>query len=172
MESSFGIQNRGSWSQRPGPPQGRLQGYTLLELLVVLTILGILLGVLSVNSLRSLRVTQLQEGGVQLATDLERARTVAQRDSQDATVTLASPAAGVALESYSVTLSGTTRTYTLPNGLRVAPYGSTNTVTFNAPHGELSAPGVVWVVSSPIIGDQLYVKTVGVTGKVILSATY
>lgn len=150
----------------------RRQGFTLIELLIVLAILGILLGVLGLTSLRSLRMTQLREGAVQLATDLERARTVAQRDSQNATVTLVSTSSTAPNAGYSLTLSGTTRNLTLPNGLQVAKQGaSASTVTFEAPHGTLGANGVVWVVSSPTVSDLLYVKTVGVTGKVILSAS-
>ncbi|WP_264776062.1 prepilin-type N-terminal cleavage/methylation domain-containing protein [Deinococcus aetherius] len=150
-------------------------GFTLVELLVVITIIGILAAAFAFTSLRGWRVQQLQEGAGQLVADLERARSLAQRNSQDSTVTLGSTSVSVPSGSYSVTLSGTARTYTLPNGVRAAPSTGTtpNTATFTAPYGELgNTTGVVWVVSSPLVSNQLYVKLVGVTGKVILSATY
>lgn len=152
----------------------RSQGFTLIEVLLVVSVVGILLAVLFSASLRGLRMNQLREGAVQLATDLERARTVAQRDSRDSTVSLVSTSATAPGVGYSLTLSGTTVNYTLPHGVRVARSNSSSphTVTFNAPHGTLGANGVVWVVSSPRMSDVLYVKTVGVTGKVALSATY
>lgn len=151
------------------------RGFTLVELLVVLTVTGILAAAFAMTSLRGSRVQQLQEGAGQLVADLERARSLAQRNSQNNTVALTATSTASPSGGYSVTLSGTTQAYTLANGVRAAPYlGTTpNTVTFTAPYGELgNTTGVVWEVSSPLISDRLYVKLVGVTGKVILSASY
>lgn len=163
-------------------PGMKVRGLTLIELLVAITIIGILATAFTMTALRSWRTQQLREGASQLVADLQRARSAAQRTSRDGVVTLTSTSASAPNGGYSVTTSGTTRASTLANGVRVAPYdGATpSTATFSAPYGELRTESVggtdvagrVWVVSSPSLSSPLYIKLVGVTGKVILSATY
>ena len=63
----------------------------------------------------------------------------------------------------------------------VSPHASTFTVTaveggpsvtYRPPFGTLGANGAVWEVQSPASADlRLYVKVVGITGKVMISAT-
>lgn len=160
------------------------QGFTLVEALVVIAIVGILAAALSNANLRNVRQQQLREAATQLQADVNRARAQAVRMSSDSSVTLTSTAASSPATTYQTSWvttvggSATTRTVTLPNGVSVAPYATTTTpavtspssVTYSAVYAESSAPqGVIWRLAHPA-GPVLYVKLLGVTGKVMLSA--
>lgn len=148
-----------------------VRGFTLIELLIVMVIVGIIAAILLGFFIGAYRKTQLRDGAVQVLTDVRQLRSQAQRTSVNSTATLSGSVGAPAL-TYSTTMAGTTTTKTLSAPVRVAPYtGYDQTVTYSAPYGELSGSGVIWEVSSSLISDKLYVKTVGVTGKAVLSAT-
>lgn len=146
---------------------------------MVLSIVGILATVLYAFSANALYKTQLRDGALQVVNDLRQARSQAQRTSQGSTVTLTSTAVDVPSAQYSTQWGAGTQTAVaqmLPNSVQVAPYStapinSPNTLNYSAPYSEVTATGVVWEISSPRTSSKLYVKAVGVTGKVILSAT-
>lgn len=147
------------------------RGFTLIELLIVMVIIGIVATILLGFFIGAYRKTQLRDGAVQILTDVRQIRSQAQRTSVNSTATLSGSVGAPAL-TYSLTMAGTTTTKTLLAPISVAPYtGYGKTVTYSAPYGELSGSGVIWEVSSSVTSDKLYVKTVGVTGKAVLSAT-
>jgi type II secretory pathway pseudopilin PulG len=155
-----------------------------------MVIIGIVASILTGFFISSLRKTQLRDGAVQLLTDMRQARSQSIRTSQASSVILASTAQASPSNTYTTawrtsgtvsTATSTTRTLTVP--IRVAPYSSANALYYSGPYGEATnaagssgtaasaIAGVVWEVSSTVIPDKLYVKTIGVTGKVILSAS-
>lgn len=145
----------------------RRQGFTLLELLVVIAIIGILISIFSVNLIRSIRTAELREAATQVATDLRRARSQAQRGSTAVQLSLPGTTAST---SYTFT----SQPRTLPNGVSLVCKtncsASAVTVTYSAPYGELGATGRVFTVRSPVSTITPYeIRIVGVTGKVILT---
>jgi len=150
---------------------GRTQGFTLIELLIVIAIIGILAAILIGFFIRDYRNTQVRDGAIQILTDLRQLRGQAQRTSANTNATVTGTV-GSPKATYSFTLGGTTTSRSLSAPIQVAPYtGYGQTVIYSAPYGELSGSGVIWAISSTLTSKVLYVKTVGVTGKVILSAT-
>ena len=149
--------------------------FTLVELLAVIAIVGIITAVIVAFSADSYRKTQLRDGASQLVADLNRARAQAQRTSSNSVVTLTA-AVGSPDANYSTRWAGaaTATSKILPASIRVAPYSSTysqSAITYSAPYGEVPVTGIVWEVSSLSTATKLYIKAVGVTGKVMLSAT-
>lgn len=160
------------------PLRRSLTGFTLIELLVVIAIIGILSAALVAFSANSLRKTQLRDGAVQVLADLRQARSQAQRSSQGSSVTLSSVAVASPSATYTTQWGGaaTATTRSLSGLIRVAPYttspiNSARTISYGAPYGEVTGTGIVWEISSTAISNKLYVKAVGVTGKVVLSDT-
>ena len=150
-------------------------GFTLVELLAVLAIIGIVTAVIVAFSADSYRKTQLRDGATQLVADLNRARAQAQRTSSDSVVTLTTAAVGSPDANYATQWAGATTATNkaLPAPIRVAPYNSTyslGAIRYSAPYGEVTATGILWEVSSLSTTSKLYIKAVGVTGKVMLSA--
>ena len=143
-------------------------GFTLLELLVILAIVGLLMGLIGWASVRSIRSAELREAATQLATDLRRARSQAQRGSANMTVELPGSGGGT---TYRVG----TQVKDVPNSVTVlckttCGTGTKVNVTYQAPHGELAATGNVFTIKSPLAAlPPLEVRVVGVTGKVILA---
>ncbi len=160
-----------------------VRGFTLIELLIVMVIIGIVATILLGFFGNSYRKTQLRDGAFQVLTDLRQARAQALRTSQNSSVTLTSTAVATPDARYTLVWSSggasptsITTNRTLASPIRVAPYttspvSSARTITYTGPYGEVTGTGVVWEISSTVISDKLYVKAVGVTGKVILSAT-
>ena len=102
-------------------------------------------------------------------------RDTSQRSSLDSTVQIAGKL-GAPSGSYTTTWgdAGTPTVRTLPPLVQVAPISSAaaaRTLTYSAPYAETDGNGVLWEVSSVASADRLYLKAVGVTGKVILSAS-
>lgn len=146
--------------------------FTLVELLAVLAIVGIITAVIVAFSADSYRKTQLRDGAVQLVADLNRARAQAQRNSTDSVVTLSGTVGSPDASYTTAWAGGAAVTRSLPAPVRVAPVSSDfREATYRAPYGEVNLLGVIWEVSSASTSAKLYVKAVGVTGKVMLSAT-
>ena len=137
-------------------------GFTLLELLFVLVIVGILASLGFSTFLRAQRNAQLGEATVQFATDLQRARSAAQRHNQNASVALGET-------SYTLTLDDETSERRLPHGAQVRIERGSANVTYTAPYGEVGALNKRFVITSRRTERVRYVKVIGVTGKVIIS---
>ena len=158
--------------RRAAPTRHVSAGFTLLEVLMVIAIVGILASALYAMSINYLSKSQLREGAVQLLTDLRQARSQAQRSSLGSVVALIAPYPS---QQYTTLWGGSALsvTHLLPSSVMVAPYTSATarSVNYAAPYGEVGGAGVVWEVSSARTSERLYIKTVGVTGKVMLSAS-
>lgn len=146
------------------------EGFTLLEILVVLAIIGILAGIFGWNLIRSIRSAELREATAQVATDLRRARSQAQRGSANMQVKWSQNSDGEAT-AYSV--NGSSRA--LPHNVRFTcssgcSAGAGNkSFTYMAPYGEMDATGTVLKFTSPANVLPLEIRVVGVTGKVIVT---
>ena len=148
------------------------KGFTLLELLLVCAIIGILSGV-GVMSLRNaISNARLSEGSAQLAADLQRARSSAQRYNRNAVLSIS----GSPATNYTLTLNGgtakggTTQTKALPPGVELKT--AERTITYTAPFGELDVGDLKLTLEMPGRTDKTrVVKVLGVTGKVYLSET-
>lgn len=144
------------------------QAFTMIEVLVVIAIIGILAAIFGTTLIRSIRTAELREAANQVAADFQRARSLAQRGSTSVTIITPKGAAGT---SYS--FNG--QSQTLPNNITLVCKTNCGTssaavLTYQAPYGELAATGSVFTVQSPLVGiAALEIRTVGVTGKVILT---
>ena len=155
------------------------QGFTLLELLVVMAIVGTLIGVIGYFSYRWTQTTRLREAAYQVITDLRRARSQAQLTSAGSIVALCASSGPCAsattpVAGYVTNWGGTgSGTRTLPYGVKIKNDVGDNSVAYTAPYAELTSPtGTVWTLTSPVTGiAPIYIKVVGVTGKVSLSAS-
>ena len=151
---------------RPRPRRAQA-GFTLLELLVIMAILGIIAGIFGLQLLRTIRQNELRDAAYQLIGDLRRARTGAQKLGVDNTVSIVANTS-----TYTLLVDTTTKTYTLPHGVRVNPVGATTDLTYKPPFGTLAANGASWRLTSPADANlNLWVNAVGITGKVMLRAT-
>lgn len=157
------------------------QGFTLLELLVVMAIVGTLIGVIGYFSYRWTQTTRLREAAYQVITDLRRARSQAQLTSSSSVMALCASTTGACSTSaaasstvYAATWGGPgSGARTLPYGVKIGNAVGNNALTYTAPYAEVDAPtGTVWTLTSPVTGiAPIYIKVVGVTGKVSLSAS-
>ena len=152
----------------------RSPGFTIIELLVVMVIVGAVTGALFVNLNRNRNRAQLREAALQVVTDLNRARAKAQQTSSGSVVQLASQTGATGYTTqWAGASSATSRT--LVNGViaeTVSPATAAGrTISYAAPYAEIDGVGNVWKFTGKGSIDPLYVKVVGVTGKVILSAT-
>jgi prepilin-type N-terminal cleavage/methylation domain-containing protein len=143
------------------------RGFTLIELLVVLAIFGILGGVVLWVYIRESRLSYVRDAAFALQSDIENLRTSAIRLNGSATFER--------LSDTQVRLTfpnnPTPRTVTLRPGLAIRLMtGSNNTFTYQAPLATISTGSNVYEVSLAN-APSVYVKVIGITGKVILSAT-
>lgn len=152
----------------------RGQGFTLLELLIVIgliTILGTIFGMGLMGQVRNARV---RDAAQTLATQIQSLKSVAVKTSQGTSLVWST----VDPKTYTLNRAGTPTNYTLPNAAKVsciavAPIAcpTNNTLSFLAPAGESSTGLVLKVESTSGTANPVYIKVVGLTGKVVLSAS-
>ncbi len=173
-------------------------GFTLIEILIVISIIGILGAVALTFYLREAKRAEVQRMRSQIVFDLQDARSKAQRYNCDWTITLLN---STSYNIVGPNLSGTvtctntiTTTRTTPSGIeifqRTSPSASAapsnSQIIYQAPYGTLSAANNVDAIEVRRVGtavalpsppappnpDMTFVKILGVTGKVIASASY
>lgn len=143
-------------------------GFTLLELLVVIAILGIIAGAFSLFLLRNIRQSELRDAAYQIIGDLRRARTGAQKTGVVNSVEIITGTSGYQLKVG----DGIASARTLAHGVKINPVDTTVILKYQPPFGTLAATGVSWKLTSPADPNlNLWVKAIGITGKVMLSAT-
>ncbi len=172
--------------------------FTLVELLIVIGIIGVLGAVALTFYLREARRAQLQATRSQILLDLQDARSKSQRYNCDWTITLLNATSyqivGPDLSGTIVCANTATTTRTTPNGIEIfqrtsvsaAAAPSNYSITYQAPYGTLSAANDIPSIEVRRVGtavalptppappnpDMTFVKILGVTGKVIASASY
>lgn len=178
--------------------KNKLFGFTLIELLIVMGIIGVLGAVALTFYLREAKRAQVQAVRSQLVLDLQDARSKAQRYNCDWTITLVNATSYTIVGpnlSGTVTCANTfATTRTMPNGIEIFQRTSTSVsaapsnfqIIYQAPYGTLSSGSNVDVIEVRRVGtvvaispppappspDMTFVKVLGVTGKVIASASY
>ena len=157
--------------RRRGQSQG---GFTLLELLLVLAIIGLMLGLFGMSFVLSLRSADVRDAAAELATELRRARSVAQRGSRDVVITWL-PGPDGDFTSYRVGTQDHILPETVVMRCVAGCHSTEHRLTYTAPYGELSRlsgaiQGKAFTFRSRAAGvSPLSVRAVGVTGKVIVS---
>lgn len=142
----------------------RTHGYTFIEILIVLVILAILAVIGALNLQRLGDVTRVRAQAGEIAAALGQARSEAQRYNQNVTFTLDTTTGA----SYTLTRGGTTRTFTLPAGIRFQSVGTVNTVVFQAPYGVVDQTGLaVRVRRVGVTLPTVVVNLTGLVGKVV-----
>ena len=143
------------------------KGFSLLELLLVCAIIGILGAVATKTFTDATRRARVNEASAQLAADLQRARSSAQRYNQNSSLKIESTSA----TSYTLTIGAQDPiTRTLPPNTQVTVKTAPLTLTYKAPFGEMD-------ISNPILtvrtdgAKSRDVRVLGVTGKVYLRET-
>jgi prepilin-type N-terminal cleavage/methylation domain-containing protein len=162
--------------------QSRLQGFTILELLVVILVIGILTALAfgSVNAGKASR--ELREGQTNFAQGLERARTLVKRYNYNYLLTIATDkksfvlsarnAAGAAVTNSAPDISGT-----LPASVTLElPVGASANLSkplFRAPFSQIQTGGapICFLLQSTTSSLKAAVDLVGVTGKVVTRAS-
>lgn len=143
-----------------------LDGFTLLEILVVVGILGILLGIGLPGYLKTMQRQQVAQAAQQLAQDIEAARADARR--LDTCFVVRMPGSGI---TYSVdgypdkTCSGTpsTRTMTLPASTRLTVTSTSALARFVPPYG-VNATGLPVDLDVTSTGNSASLKHLRITG--------
>lgn len=137
------------------------KGFTIIELLLVCAIIGIVSAVAAPNFLAARNRARVGETASQLAADLQRARSSAQRTNAAASLTWLDKT------QYRTVIDGTTVTRKLPDKVEItAPAGTA--ITYRAPFGEVDGTvPVTFTVSLQGRADVTRsVRVIGTTGKV------
>jgi prepilin-type N-terminal cleavage/methylation domain-containing protein len=142
------------------------RGFTLIELLIVLAILGILGGMTLWIYIRESRLSYVRQAAFELQADIENLRTSAIRLNGSAIFERLSNT------QVRFTLPGAApRTESLPPGVSIQlGTGSNNSFTYQAPLATITTGSNVYEISLAN-APSVFVKVIGVTGKVVLSAT-
>lgn len=146
----------------------RAAGFTMVELLIIMAIIAIVAGIFAWNMLRTLRQNELRDAAYQLMTDVRKTRATVQKTGLPSMIEIQPDKVTYNMQ----TGTGPISSRILPNGVQVVPNtpGAYTQMMYFPPFGTLGADGTVWKLSSPSFGLITYVKIVGVTGKVMLSA--
>ena len=144
----------------------RTQGFTIVELLIVCAIIGILGAGAATTFTSATRRARVGEASAQLAADLQRARSSAQKLNRDSSLTIASTSA----TSYTLTIGTQTMTRTLPPNTQVTVKSAPLILTYKAPFGEMGASNPILTVRTEGVKTR-DVRVLGVTGKVYLRET-
>jgi len=136
------------------------RGFTLLETLIVLAIMGIVMGSGYALLRPMLDRNRLENATTQVATDLMRVRSYAQRSNHIA--------CWMRLDDrrYRLNLGGTIHDYSLPEGLVFTSPSVGAVIRYRPPYGELNASAKTVAVQDAK-GRTRTLHIVGVTGKVI-----
>lgn len=147
--------------------KSRQRGFSLLELLLVIAIIG----VVSAFGLSSFRAeserARINQAAAQVVADLQRARSASQRYNQDASFSINA----TTTDKYELVIGGVTSKRTLPTGAQLSA-ANAFTLKYSAPFGEVrdAIPSTITVKLAGRDTKPRYIKVLGVTGKVILSA--
>ncbi|MFN3265934.1 MAG: Tfp pilus assembly protein FimT/FimU [Deinococcales bacterium] len=158
--------------------QKNSRGFTLIEVLIVIGILGIVLALAAFVFLREQQVQQLRAAQTQLATDIERARSLARRYSYNYRFTINySTGAYIARaldNSNAVVTTAPAVTGRLPNPIKLLSTVPTSTgsfsVVYSGPFGRMqgSAASSMRIGFGSAAGQlKTSVDMIGVTGQVI-----
>ena len=149
----------------------RTRGFSIIEMIIALTIMGIIAAIGSVSLLGARKNSSVREGVATVAAALRQARSETQRYNADTIFAIGSGGT-----SYTLTRSGTTRTFNLPTSTYLETAISTiPTVTYKAPYGEVAQTGAAFCVSlvavctnSNAFGYKVNLGVVGLSGKVVI----
>jgi prepilin-type N-terminal cleavage/methylation domain-containing protein len=152
------------------------QGFTLIEVLVVLALVFIIGGIGFNQWLGASKRGAVRSAAVQIAADLERVRSSARRYNTNASLTR-----GTNANKYTLSINGTSSDIDMPDGTETTVQngtlaGTDLVVQYTAPNAELDPTSLsnppeikVGLINQPSV-PPIYIKVIGVTGKVVLSA--
>ena len=154
-------------------------GFTLLEMLIVLAVLGILFAVGLTTFAQQSRQTLIRQAAVQIQADLEQLRSSSIRYNRDFEFRWAN----ASLNGYSIDVNDPVtagavinRNRVLPDGIEIDIAGSTPTtvsISYSSPLAVVTAAPPVFRVriANSTSTNPLFIKIIGVTGRVAISAT-
>lgn len=151
-------------------PSQAQRAMSLIELLMVLLVLGIVIGITAPQMIGSMRKNQLKEAATQLVTDLNEAKSSSRRYNSNVSIDFIGNGYTI---NQATPAKNETHHLNSKISLRVLE-GGTN-LSYLSPYGEAGLAGTLgWIfeVKHQQSGQSLYVKVVGVSGKVILSDSY
>ena len=154
-------------------------GFTLLEMLIVLAVLGILIAAGLTTFAQQARQTLVRQAAVQVQADLEQLRSSSIRYNRNFEFRWSNTTLnGYSVDANDPTIAGAVvaRDRVLPDGIEVDIVGSADTsvaVRYSSPLAVLeAAPPVFRVrIANSTTTNPLFIKVIGVTGRVAISGT-
>jgi type II secretory pathway pseudopilin PulG len=152
------------------------QGFTLIEILVILALIFIIGGIGFNQWLGASKRGAVRSAAVQIVADLERVRSSARRYNRAATFTR-----GTNSKQYTLNINNISSSIDMPEGTETTVQNGTLSgtdlvVSYTAPNAELDSTSLsnppeikVGLANQPSV-PPIYIKVIGVTGKVVLSA--